>query len=347
MFETNSLFILFLVLCGIGAAVSAVMPGRRNPMVLSWIASASAIAILLASGSVLLYGHPFHLRLWDLFSFGPLVLQMDRLSALFVFVTALVYLPVSIYSAAYMRQYLGRYSLRSFGIYYHLLFASIVLLLAAADVVTFLFSWQFMSILSYLLVNYKHEDEYNTQAGYLMLAMSEAGALAVALALLLLAGTSGKLDFASLKAGAAGISETVRWAVFLLSFFGFGVKVGLAPSNIWLPRAHPAATGNVSALLSGVILNLGLYGILAGKRRHASNKSDRSETSHRSDHWVNFRSCGYSLRNNGERYEKNAGPQFRRKHGDHDRRSRGRVRLRGVRISRIGGHRIHGGVLIT
>ena len=119
-----------------------------------------------------------------------------------------------------------------------------------------------MSILCYLLVNYKHEDEYNTRAGYLMLVMSEAGTLATALALLLLAGTSGKLDFASLKAASTGMSEMARWAVFLLSFFGFGVKVGLVPSNIWLPRAHPAATGNVSAILSGVILNLGLYGIL-------------------------------------------------------------------------------------
>lgn len=262
MFETSSLFILFLILCSIGAAVSTVTPGRRNPMVLSWIGSASAVTMLLASGDILLYGQPFQLRLWDLASFGPLVLEMDRLSALFVFVTALVYLPVSIYSAAYMRQYLNLYSMRSFGIYYHLLFAWIVLLLVAADVVTFLFSWELMSIFSYLLVNYKHEDEYNTQAGYLMLAMSEAGMLAAALALLLLAGTSGKLDFASLKATSTGMSETARWAVFLLSFFGFGVKVGLVPSNIWLPRAHPAAPGNVSALLSGVILNLGLYGIL-------------------------------------------------------------------------------------
>ena len=262
MFETNSLFILFLILCGIGAAVSAVTPGRRNPMILSWIASASAIVILLASGDTLLHGQPFQLRLWNLFSLGPLVLRMDRLSALFVFVTALVYLPVSIYSTAYMGQYRNRYSLRSFGIYYHLLFASIVLLLTAADVVTFLFSWELMSILSYLLVNYKHEDESNTQAGYLMLAMSEAGTLAAALALLLLAGTSGKLDFASLKAASAGMSESVRWAVFLLSFFGFGVKAGLVPFNSWLPRAHPAAPGNVSALLSGVIVNVGIYGIM-------------------------------------------------------------------------------------
>ena len=142
MFETNSLFAVFLIFCAIGAIVSAVAPGRRNPMILSWIASASSIVVLLASGNVLLYGQPFQLHLWNLLSFGPLVLQMDRLSALFVFVTALVYLPVSIYSAAYMREYLGRYSLRSFGIYYHLLFASIVLLLVAADVVTFLFSWE-------------------------------------------------------------------------------------------------------------------------------------------------------------------------------------------------------------
>jgi len=262
MFETMNLFIVFLILCGIGAAASALTPGRRNPTVLSWIASASALAIILAAGDVLLYGQPFQLRLWDLFSLGPLVLSMDRLSALFVLVTGLVYLPVSIYSAAYMQRYLNRYSLRSFGIYYHLLFASIVLLLVAADIVTFLFSWELMSILSYLLVNYKHEDDYNTRAGYLMLAMGEAGTLAAALALLLLAGPAGSLEFTSLKAASDGASEIMRWAVFLFSFFGFGVKAGLVPVNSWLPRAHPAAPGNLSALLSSVIVNLGIYGIM-------------------------------------------------------------------------------------
>ena len=262
MFETDSLFILFLIFCGIGAVVAAATPGRRNPTILSWIASASAIAILLASGDILLYGKPFQLRLWEIPSFGPLILQMDRISALFIFVTGLVYLPVSIYSATYMKRYLNHYSLRSFGVYYHILFASIVMLLVAGDIVTFLFFWELMSIFSYLLVNYKHEDEYNTRAGYLMLAMSEAGTLAAALALLLLASTSGKLDFASLKAASAGMSETARWAVFLFSFFGFGVKAGLVPFNSWLPRAHPAAPGNVSALLSGVIVNVGIYGIM-------------------------------------------------------------------------------------
>jgi hydrogenase-4 component B len=93
-----------------------------------------------------------------------------------------------------------------------------------------------------------------------MLAMGEAGFVAVALALLLLAAKTGTLEFSACRSAAVGLGT--RWAVFLLSFFGFGVKAGLAPVNSWLPRAHPAAPANVSAILSGVILNLGLYGIV-------------------------------------------------------------------------------------
>ena len=196
MFETSVLFIMFMSLCGGGAIISLVTPDRRNPTALSWIASLAAVIILLAGGDVLLNGQTFQMRLWELLAFGPLVVTMDRLSALFIFVAGLVYLPVSIFSAAYMKRYAGRYSLKSFGVYYHLLFASIVLLLVAGDIITFLFSWELMSIFSYLLVNYKHEDEYNTRSGYLMLAMSEGGMLAVALSLLLMVGTTGALDFA-------------------------------------------------------------------------------------------------------------------------------------------------------
>jgi hydrogenase-4 component B len=81
-------------------------------------------------------------------------------------------------------------------------------------------------------------------------------------ALLLLAVRGGGLEFPALRAAAALLGPGARWVVFLLSFFGFGVKAGLVPFNSWLPRAHPAAPGNVSAILSGTILNLGLYGIV-------------------------------------------------------------------------------------
>jgi hydrogenase-4 component B len=81
-------------------------------------------------------------------------------------------------------------------------------------------------------------------------------------AFLLLASIAGTLEFGALRASPAPLSEGVRWAVFLLSFFGFAVKAGLVPVNSWLPLAHPVAPTNVSALLSAVIVNLGIYGIM-------------------------------------------------------------------------------------
>jgi hydrogenase-4 component B len=264
MFDLHSLFFLFLILCATGVILAAALPTKRNLVALAWIGSLSSIAILLVSGNVLLSGHLLQIELWKVFPLGKMILKMDRLSALFIFAAGLVFLPVSIFSAPYMnlKKYRKRYSLRSFGIYYHLLFASIVLLLAAGDVLSFLLTWEAMSIFSYLLVNYEHEKEETTRSGYLMLSLGEAGTLAAMLAFFLLGRGAASLDFASLRATAAGMGDASRWAIFLLSFFGFGVKAGLVPTNIWLPRAHPAAPSNVSAILSGVILNLGLYGIV-------------------------------------------------------------------------------------
>jgi hydrogenase-4 component B len=264
MVDLHRLFFLFLILCAAGVVLAAVLPRRQNRIVLAWIGSLSALTILVVSGEVLLSGRVWQVELWNLWSLGTMILRMDRLSALFVFITGLVFFPVSIFSAQYMnlKKYAKRYSLRSFGMFYHLLFASIILLLVAGDVFSFLLTWEAMSIFSYLLVNYEHEKDENTRSGYLMLSLGEAGTLAVVLAFFLLGRTGTGLDFPSLRAGAAGMSEASRWAVFLLSFFGFGVKAGLVPANIWLPRAHPAAPSNVSAILSGVILNLGLYGIV-------------------------------------------------------------------------------------
>jgi len=87
--------------------------------------------------------------------------------------------------------------------------------------------------------------------------------------LLFLAVKAGSWQFPDIKGAAIGLSPALRWVAFLLSFFGFGVKAGLVPVNAWLPKAHPAAPANVSAILSGVILNLGLYGIMHHGRLNA------------------------------------------------------------------------------
>lgn len=260
MIQTN--IIIFFLLCGIGIIISAFASEQKNPFILSIIGSIASIVILLIGAEVLVTGNTAQFTLWTLPYFGTMAVKIDRLSALFVFVTGLVYLPVSIFSAGYLKRYLSHYSLRVFSIFYYLLFASIVMVLISWNVILFIISWETMSILSYLLVNYEYEHEHTTSAGLLMLSMSEAGTIAVIIGFLIMAGSSGNTDFSSFSLASGGLSTISRWMIFLLTFFGFGVKTGIVPVNTWLPRAHPVAPGNISAILSAIILNLGIYGIV-------------------------------------------------------------------------------------
>ena len=256
------LLTLVFALCVAGALLGIFVPERRNPALLAWAGSLAALLALWASGNVLWSGQIFQAELWTIRGWGTLTISLDHLSALFLAVAAVVVLASSIFSADYLKRYAGHYNLKALNAWYLLLFASIVLILIANDVLLFLLAWEAMSILSYLLVNFEHRRDETSRAGYLMLAMGEAGFVAVALVFLFLAVKTGSLDFAAFKTAGANFGCFTRWTIFLLTFFGFGVKAGLVPVNTWLPRAHPAAPANVSAILSGTILNLGLYGIV-------------------------------------------------------------------------------------
>jgi hydrogenase-4 component B len=256
------MLVLIFSLCGAGALLGMIISDRSNPALLAWVGSLASLLTLWVSGNVLCSGHVFKGELWTIRGLGPLMISLDRLSALFLFVTGVVVLASSIFSASYLKRYWGPYSLKALNAWYLLLFASIVLILIANDLLTFLLAWELMSILSYLLVAFEHAREETSRAGYQMLAMGEVGFVAVALALLFLGTKAGSLEFSALKSAGIGLGAGARWILFLLTFFGFGIKAGLVPFNTWLPRAHPAAPANVSAILSGAILNLGLYGII-------------------------------------------------------------------------------------
>ena len=260
MIPIEQLFGAFFLLCLAGMA-GALLADRWGSIVLAAIGSLSALLIVAAGALLLLGDTSFRVVLWAVPSLGTMQLAADRLSALFLVVTGAVFLPVSIFSGGYLEKHRAHYSLEYFGVLYHLLFASIVLVLVSNDAISFLVSWELMSIASYLLVNFEYRREESSHAGFVMLAMSEAGTIAFAIAFILAAGAAGTFSFDQLRMSAP-LSEGVGWAVFLLSFFGFAVKAGLVPVNSWLPLAHPVAPTNVSALLSAVIVNLGIYGIV-------------------------------------------------------------------------------------
>ena len=262
MSDVGPLFIAFFVVCGFGAVAAFFAPAPAAPRLLAATGAISALLALAAGGSLMLGDGSLHVKLWPVLDLGTMALGADRLSALFLFVSGAIFLPVSLFSGAYLKKYAAHSGLRYFSVLYHGLFASVVLTLIAADAISFLIAWEAMSIISYLLVTYDYENEESSRAAFIMLAMSEAGVIAVAIAFLLLGAIAGGLDFATLKSAQPPFSDGVKWAVFLLSFFGFAVKAGLVPVNTWLALAHPVAPTNVSALLSTVIVNLGIYGIM-------------------------------------------------------------------------------------
>ncbi|MDA8156164.1 MAG: proton-conducting transporter membrane subunit [Actinomycetota bacterium] len=258
---TATFIAIFFALCGIGILGALVLPSRHG-IVLGWIGCLASSALALAGANSLLAGTIFNRPLWAVPGLATLTLGLDPLSAVFLIITGLVLFPASIFAAGEMGRS-SRLNGRAFTIQMLALYASIGLIFLAGDALLFLLAWEMMSIICYLLIVSSREKE-NAQAGpgYLLLAMGEAGTLAAALGFLLLAASAGTLDFNAIHLVAPDIGEGVRWAVFLLSFFGFGVKAGLVPVNFWLPQAYEAAPRAFVPVLAGATLNLGLYGIL-------------------------------------------------------------------------------------
>src|SRR5439155_17160254 len=131
----------------------------------------------------------------------------------------------------------------------------------ADNIWLFLIAWELMALLAYCLVSFEHEKPETRQAGVLYFIMSHIDAGCIILGFLLLFQASGDYGFDSLHALGARMSPGKRDAAFVLFLLGFGIKSGIVPLHIWLPAAHPVAPSNVSALMSGVIIKTGIYGL--------------------------------------------------------------------------------------
>jgi hydrogenase-4 component B len=252
---------VFAGACTLGVAGSLVLAARLVTLVVASFGALAGGALIGLGVESLAATTATTLVGWTIPSLGQVLLRSDALSGVFLVVTGLVFIAVSIYSVSALRRLAERYSLRTYAVMYFVLLASIAWILVAADVFSFLVAWEIMSILVYFLVIFEHESAEARSASYVMLGISEAGALSAALGLLVLASRAGSLDFVQLEAAGKTLGSGAGLAVFLLTFVGFGVKAGLVPVNVWLPRAYTAAPAAFVPLLAGATLNLGLYGI--------------------------------------------------------------------------------------
>ncbi len=149
--------------------------------------------------------------------------------------------------------------------FWHLGFASLVAVLAlvvtAQSVMPFLCAWELMAIGSYVLIVADREREEVRRAGLLFLVVTHVGTLALLLMFALWSADAVDWSFASLAATTPRTAGEAT-AILLLALFGFGVKAGVVPAHFWLPSAHAAAPSHVSALMSGVVIKMGIYGLL-------------------------------------------------------------------------------------
>ncbi|HIP89127.1 MAG TPA: hydantoin racemase [Thermococcus paralvinellae] len=186
--------------------------------------------------------------------------HIDGLSLILCFVLGALGLATSIYSPDYMESYesLGRGWL--YLILYSTFMLSMILIVTVANLFWFLFLWEVMTFASYVLMVWESEEEYVRKAGWkYFVTMHIMSTLPLVIAVALLYAKVGSVDgltftnLATLKLG------PVFYALFLI---GFGSKAGVVPMHFWLPDAHPAAPSNVSALMSGVMIKVAVYGLI-------------------------------------------------------------------------------------
>ena len=230
-----------------GAAIAAAGFGGALAGLLGLLAGLSALG---AAPVAVDWGGPF--------PFAPFTLRLDGLSGLMVAVISGLTVVASIYSLAYVREYAGR-GVGAMGFFTNLFVASMLLVVTADDAFWFLVFFEMMSLASYFLVIFDQNEEA-VSAGFLYFLVAHAGSVAIMAAFFLMANSAGSFSFAAFRAHHP--SETVASIAFVLALAGFGAKAGMIPLHVWLPRAHPAAPSHASALMSGVMIKIGVFGIV-------------------------------------------------------------------------------------
>ncbi len=249
------------------ALASALLPllcGNRNRAIKTiafLLLGLAGLAGIAGGGLALLQGASYNLTLPVGLPWLHSHLHLDPLSGFFMVIVGLVTVVAAVYGPAYVREYeQGPQFLLPLTIFTALFVLGMDLVLLAADAFTFMLGWELMSISGYMLVVYQHQHERNRSAAFIYLLMSHVGALLILLAYGVLAGFGDGFDFTHMAA--AQLSLGWGSVAFALALLGFGIKAGLVPLHVWLPEAHPVAPSHISAMMSGVMLKVAVYGFI-------------------------------------------------------------------------------------
>ena len=256
-------YITLLLALSLLVAVIFLTPLRHKMWVAFAAVVAAAIAIAIpAIGVITGTGQEIELMRINSPFFGQESLSMDSLSALFSLVIGIAGVATLLYSRGYLAHYLNKKSSAHISLHYTalvVLVVSMMLVVISSGGFSFLFAWELMTIASFLLILFDAERQQVLRAALAYLIMMHIGFVLLVAGFAKIYAITGSGNFADL---AVCFSCGKTLPIFILFLLGFGMKAGLFPMHVWLPEAHPAAPSHVSAIMSGVMIKTGVYGVM-------------------------------------------------------------------------------------
>jgi len=184
------------------------------------------------------------------------MVRLDALSLLFIIIISTISLAVSLYSLNYIYEE-DYHHKKLFTLIYTSFISSLLFVVVSFNAISFLIFWELMSTLSFFLVIYDYKKEENKNGGFIYIFMTHLGTAFIMVAFILMYLHTGSFYFGDWIH--TSLDETTKFWVFFSVLIGFGTKAGMFPLHVWLPKAHPVAPSNVSALMSGVMIKTAIY----------------------------------------------------------------------------------------
>lgn len=254
---------LLLVLYSAGTLVAGgKVGGSRLVLAGAWVQAAALAMCAVDVVRVLGSGVALTLELPFSGPFAPHLLRLDPLSAVFVAALVMVGGAIALYAPGYLDRAGHRMSAPTLQVVLSLLEASILGVVLATDLVGFFLAWECMTALATAIVLADGHQPDVKRAAILYIVITHIGTFAALAGLLLLLGDAPSFSFEALRVAATTRSPLVYGLGVSLALAGFGTKAGIVPVHVWLPEAHPVAPSHVSALLSGVIIKVGVYAMM-------------------------------------------------------------------------------------
>lgn len=255
------MYLYSLIAAMLVALVIFLVPKRYKVWVATGVVSLVALAAITVAVMAFM-GQPVELVKFVTPFFGEESLAVDKLSALMLIIIAVASVATVLYSKGYVAGYLERYSEAHISMHYTALVTlvvSMMLVVVSSGGFSFLFAWELMTIASFMLILFEADRQEVRRAALNYLVMMHIGFLFLVVGFVMLYNVTGSANFAAIN---AYYEHANLLPLFVILFIGFGMKAGLFPMHIWLPEAHPAAPSHVSAIMSGVMIKTGVYGII-------------------------------------------------------------------------------------